>query len=335
MTEGAGTRSPDRSETPFQKREFTDRHNATIDEELASCPWYALKPEEIAKMVCDICDKPTNPLKKYASVDQRFEDLIIAAELVKKLPDIRRFDVAVLGEQGIGKSSIINALIDRGLLDRSGSSKACTAYATILEHKPGADDHTTLSDFLVVFFTKEEIIDCIKEQIDRWFEAYPGVQKDRQPLHSEDEDDPDEDNIAQSSGNKTSRTVMRGAITAKECFQIVFDVERNTQAGEWLERELHHTNIKEGNFYDICCRQAHDRFAQLAGELSEVNLQTRKAHFKDIPDRRLGKLSNKIKKLWPFVKVVTIATGHILFRHGLRLFDLPGNSPHLSAATSG
>jgi GTPase SAR1 family protein len=334
MTGRAGTRPPDRSETPSQKREFTHMHNATIDEELASCPWYSLKPEEIAKMVGDICDKLTTTMKKYASVDQRFEDLSNAAKLVKKLPEIRHYSVAVLGEQGIGKSSLINALLDRGLLDRSGSSKACTAYATIIEHKPGADDHTTLSDFLVAFFTKEEIIDCIKEQINRWCEAYPGVQKDCQPLHGEDENDPDEDDVAQSSGNKTSRTVRRGAITAKECFQIVFDVERDRQAGEWLERELYHTSIREGNFFDVCCRQAHDRLARLAKELSEVNLQTRKAHFKDIPDRRLGKVSNKIKKVWPFVKVVTITTGHILLRHGLRLFDLPGNSPHPSAAIS-
>ena len=67
--------------------------------------------------------------------------------------------------------------------------------------------------------------------------------------------------------------------------------------------------------------------------MQEVDLETRNAYFKNISDRKLGKETSKIKELWPFVKVVTISTGHILFRHGLRLFDLPGKSLNHCAAT--
>jgi hypothetical protein len=201
----ARTTPPGRSETPSHKRDFTDMQNTTIDEELAKDRWYALKPEEITVMVGDMCDKLTIPMEKYASIDQRFQDFIHRAKAAKKLPDIKPFGVAILGEQGIGKSSLINAFLDRVLLDRSGSSKACTAYATVLEYKLGASDHSTLSDLLVEFFTREKIKYCIKEQIDRWVEFYPGVNRNRQPLNGEDENDPDEDDATQATDNKTSR----------------------------------------------------------------------------------------------------------------------------------
>jgi len=301
-------------------------HNATIDEELANNRWYALKQEEVKVLVEQLCDKLTSAMQKYSSIDQRFQDLIDAAKVARKLPDIRHYSVAVLGEQGIGKSSLINALLDRGLLDRSGSSKACTAYATVLEYKPGATDHTTLSDLLVVFFTKEEIRDSIKEQMNHWVEVYPGVEENRQPLRGEDENDPDDDNATQTPSKKLSKTMSRAITTAKEFFEIIFNVQKDKQAGVELERQLYHTNIKEGNFLNDCCKRANDRFAQLATEMSEVDLETRTAHFKNVPDNRLGRKTSKIKELWPFVKVVTIATGHILFRHGLRFFDLPGKS---------
>lgn len=301
-------------------------HNATIDEALANDRWYALKQERVKVLVEEMCDKLTSAMQKYSSIDQRFQDLIDAAKAARKLPDIRHYSVAVLGEQGIGKSSLINALLDRPLLDRSGSSKACTAYATILEYKPGASDHTNLSDLLVVFFTKEEIKDCIKEQVNHWVEVYPGVREDRQPLRGQDENDPDDDNATQSPSKPISKTMSRAITTAKGFFQIIFNVQEDRQAGVELERALYHTNIKEGNFLNDCCKRAHDRFAQLATEMSELDLENRIAHFKNISDNRLGRKTSKIKELWPFVKVVTIATGHIIFRHGLRLFDLPGKS---------
>ncbi|CAA9960449.1 Dynamin N domain containing protein [Pyrenophora teres f. maculata] len=318
------TSPPDRSRTTSQKRDFTDMQNEAINEEVADEPFNAIEPEKITVMVENLCDKLTTPIRKYVSIDQRFQDLIIAADAVKKLPAIRKYNVAVLGEQGTGKSTVINALLDRGLLDQSGSSKACTAYATILEHKKGAPDDTPLSDVVVEFLTEGEIFDCINEQINLWAEVHPGRKKSSQVVHGEDESDPDESPATHSSSSKPATKTSRGAVTAKEFFQIIFDVQRHHQTGVWLEKELHHTDIREGKFLGACRQQALNRFAQLATEMRGLDIITRKVIFQNIQDRKLGKQTATIKKVWPFVKIVTIATGHILFRHGLRLFDLPG-----------
>jgi len=299
--------------------------NATIDQEVANNSWYAIKPEEITVVVGDMCDKLTTPMEKYTSVDQGFQDLINAAKAAKRLPDTQHCSVAVLGEQGIGKSSLVNALLDRSLLDRSGSSKACTAYATIIEYKPGAHDHTTRSDLSVEFFTKEEFRECIKEQIDRWVEVYPFSRQSAESSDGEDEDDVDDGDATQAASEPSCRTRSRGAVTAKEFFHIIFEV-RNEEARTKLEEMLHHTDIKEGDFLDICCRTSDDRLSQLATQMNGINTQTRTAYFPNIPDKRLGRTTGKIRKMWPFVKVFTIATGHILLRHGLRFFDLPGKS---------
>ena len=109
MTGHAGTRP--RGMTPH-KRDFDTMQNSAIDDELAKEPWNALKPEEVTNMAHAICDKLRTPLVKYASLNQRFQDVVNAVEAKRKLAEIRYFNVAVLGEQGIGKSTVINALLD-------------------------------------------------------------------------------------------------------------------------------------------------------------------------------------------------------------------------------
>ncbi|RMZ70013.1 nuclear gtpase slip-gc-like [Pyrenophora seminiperda CCB06] len=377
--------APDPSKMKSQKRNFTDMQNDAIDEELAEEPFNAIKPEEIAFMVNELCDRLTKPLVEYASIDKRYGDLDTAAQLAKQLPAISKYSVAVLGEQGTGKSTVINALIDRSLLDQSGSSKACTAYATVLEYKEGADDQTTSSDVIVEFLTVQEIDHCIEEQINLWADAYQRKKKMRQVLCEANEEDgedaengengeedgedgedaedggdaedgeeeveetedkgeeakevveetkedeeveesPDTHSATQSSRIMTKKRLPRGAVTAKEFFQIIFDIQRHNQTGVWLEKELHYTDIREGKFLSTCRQQALNRFSELAMEMRGLDIVTRKVVFHNIPDRNLGRRTATIRNHWPFVKVVTISTGHILFRHGLRLFDLPGKS---------
>lgn len=311
--------------TSPQKRSFKELQNTTTShEELLQELWYAINPDEIVMMVENMCDKLTTPLQKYAHIDSRFQDVIDAVNRKRNPPDVRQFNVAILGEQGTGKSSVINALLDRGLLDRSGSSKACTSYATILEHKKGASDQTKLSDLTVEFLNEEEIRHIIKEQIYHWTEVYPGHKEAHDPVRNGGKDEDDEDEKVQVPVQKCSSARSHGAATAKEFFELIFNVRRCVETKDWLEKQLHHTNIEEGNFFDMCCEKTRSRFAQMAKEKKELDLEMRKVCCIDVPDNKLWKETTLVKELWPFVKSVTVATGHILLRHGLRLFDLPG-----------
>lgn len=327
---------------PSKKRLFTNIHNKAIEQELSKEPWYALKPEEIVVQVEDMCDNLAASLAKYAPIDQRYQEAVDAANAKRKLPEITQFNVAVVGEQGIGKSSVINALLDRGLLDRSGSSRACTAYATILEYKKGAPDETDLSDVSVQFFSETEVRHCINEQVDRWIEVHPGPQEAGWSSLCQDDDDEDfdqdnsgEDTTFHSRTRDISEEASRAADTAEEFFQIIFNVQEHVECGEWLKNELYHTNINERGFSALCFDAARRMFQDMARKKQEVSLERRKAHFTNVPDKTLWEQTAAIKRLWPFVKAVTIATGHILLRNGLRLFDIPGESLNLSAIPQG
>lgn len=118
-------------------------------------------------------------LESYAALDESIKDLIDAAEAAKTLPNVTALRVAVLGQQGVGKTTLINALFDRYLLGTSGGSKACTAFVTIIKYKEGAPDDTSVSDVIIYFYNKSEMKICIEGQINNWWESRSALSGDQ------------------------------------------------------------------------------------------------------------------------------------------------------------
>ncbi|KAF1940545.1 P-loop containing nucleoside triphosphate hydrolase protein [Clathrospora elynae] len=323
-----------------KKRKYT--YDPSSKEQFPDDPWYSLDHENIIAMVGNMCDSLVNPLQKFAPDFEGVQELIKAAEEAKKLPDIKQFCLAVLGEQGVGKSSLINALLDRDLLENSGSAQACTALATKILHKKGATDDTRKSDVRIEFLDEEEIGECIDGQIERWTDMYPGSGVEQQDSDDEDdgvekEEPSDEESpqrnplLADRGPKKTSRENKAAASTAKDFFAILFEVKKTGPSRRWLNDELHNTDIREGDFKGRCYQQAKQRLSQI-GTLLPVQDGT--VNFVDVADRNLAEKQGVAKKIWPFVKLVTLSTGHVLLRHGLCLFDLPGygDTSHLREA---
>jgi hypothetical protein len=88
-----------------------------------------------------------------------------------------------------------------------------------------------------------------------------------------------------------------------------------------LPHRLYNTDIRQGDFKDLCLEKLSARFQQLRLEL---RIKNDVSEFFDVHDNDLGKKRRLAKKLWPFVKVFTISTGHIILRYGMCLYDLPG-----------
>jgi hypothetical protein len=296
-------------------------------------PWYALNYEEIISLVHELCDALIASLRKYSSDIESINDLIKAAQAAKSFPNIKQFFLAVLGEQGVGKSTLINALFDRNLLDSSGSSHACTAFATLLVHLEGASDDTSQSTVMIRFFDDKEILECISGQIQRYQDMYPGpaIQYEKSGEDSDTdsgESDHEEEAQHERRGTKgTSRTAKaKAAATAREFFEIIYNTREDLAARKWLESTLNTTNISTGAFRKAC----HERAQKRLGELGRQNqFEDRVFTFHNITDRRIADIQDIAKSLWPFVKLVTIATGHVLLRHGLCLYDLPGRLRHV------
>jgi energy-coupling factor transporter ATP-binding protein EcfA2 len=315
-----------RGVTPSNKRKFRETYDPSINEQFPQDPWHTLNHESIIDQVGELCDELTIPLERYVGIDEAIENLKKQAEDARKLPDMKKLRVAVLGEQGVGKSTLVNALLDRKILDNSAGSTACTAYATTIEYKPGVADNTQVSDVKIEFFSEEEIDAFVKDQHNRWADCYPGPQARRRDL-AQDSDESSSDEFSSEGSTPVAATdaekekLKNSAKTAKEFFGIVFDIKGNAQNKEWLENILQKTNIREGDFRQRCILQAREQLHKTATKLKAENgfvLQP------NVTDKKLGQIKNIVKKIWPFVKAVTVATGHVLLRHGICFVDLPG-----------
>jgi hypothetical protein len=165
-------------------------YNATTDEQFPRLPWYDLNYQNIIDMVNEMLDEFIFGLDKFASTDPRIKALLDEAEKAKSFPDLEKCRMAVLGEQGAGKSTILTALMGgRNLLDRSGDTKSCTAVPTIIEHKKGADDNIRESDVTIQWLSADEILAHVLEQIRRWTNVYPGTDP---VVHEAEENEEDE-----------------------------------------------------------------------------------------------------------------------------------------------
>jgi hypothetical protein len=295
------------SECPDTKSDFPDH------------PWYDLNHPDIEIFNGEICDHIINPLNRYASIDQGIKDLVAEAEKAKNMPGSQKLKVAVPGEQGIGKSSLINAIFGREILGTSNESRAETAFATIIVHKPGADDSVRESDVTIKFYGKAEIVFLIKEMIKRWTEEYPyGSSNSKEKENSAKFKHAEEEDAEDSPKEKKLKQCW--AKSAKEFFEIIFQTKDNGWK-QWLDKQLQHTDIRNENFFQECLASAEHQLHHLE---TTLKVKGGVSEYSDISDKRLRKIRGEAKKRWPFVKHVHIATGHMLLRFGLCLYDLPG-----------
>lgn len=80
------------------------------------------------------CKELGCPIANSEIDDAEIADLFRTLDRAKKIPSPKKVSIAIVGNQGAGNSSTINALLNRYLVDASASSSACTALATIIEY---------------------------------------------------------------------------------------------------------------------------------------------------------------------------------------------------------
>lgn len=305
--------------------------------------WYALDQQVLIDTIIQMCDNLGRPVIDCQIDDPEIADLLKSLARAKKVPQPEKVNVAVVGNQGIGKSSTINALLNRDLVDASASSSACTAFATIIEHKEGAEDHTDVSDLKVTFLEIAEIRDFIEEHIRRYADVYTPTEF----VHSDDvdeepEEDPSASEIADGSTSeedvsdsdfsdasdgpvanrkkqkKVSKAVQKSADTAEQFFRILFNAQSDDLKEAELQNWLNGPHLEDGRFLDHCVKVAGDHLAQIQTEEEGC------FEYTDVKDSELQKMRDHATMLWPLVKAVTISTGSVLLRNGIRFMDLPG-----------
>lgn len=136
-------------------------------------PWFALDHESIRNGIHQLCAPLLDLTIDHDEEDGEIFHFRKTVRSAQVSPPGTPFYIDFLGDQGIGKSSIINALFDRILVNVSSSSSACTAFTTIILHKDGAEDETVESDLRIQYLSDDEIMEHIEEQVRRYRSAYP------------------------------------------------------------------------------------------------------------------------------------------------------------------
>lgn len=92
-----------------------------------------------------MCAPVLQAVRNRPADDAEVGSLDTALRVANVIPRSDQFIVAFLGEQGIGKSSLVCSVLNRDIVNVSASSSACTAYPTLITHKAGAsDEHLSL-----------------------------------------------------------------------------------------------------------------------------------------------------------------------------------------------
>ncbi|KFY43961.1 hypothetical protein V494_01724 [Pseudogymnoascus sp. VKM F-4513 (FW-928)] len=205
--------------------------------------------------------------------------------------------VAILGDSGEGKSSLINSLLNIADLAKTGDSGgACTSVVT--EYKLKTSNHTAPITIEVEYLSMEEIEDLIKEIL--W------CYRRRHLLDAQDDD------ISQAERDKLERE----SDEAWSSLEAAFGHEDGFSK-EWLTKDM-----SEEGLITVA-----NQIIQWAQEINwpagaDSGKWTSTA---DTADECCDKTSVFMQdKFWPFTKIIRVYVEAKVLRTGIILADLPG-----------
>jgi hypothetical protein len=289
--------------TYIQSHRVLPRYNAK-QEEKTPHPYWELDRVKIDEIVADISDKVKVVLKDFPEDDKELGQL---HDVGVRLPQINRsptVKVALLGNQGAGKSLLINALFDYDGLSLTGADGgACTSSVVKYLFYPG-DQQRFCAE--VKFLTASKITEMIKEHAKSYYDYYDSY------------DNPDEDGDEQRSESRDEDLDLKMKNTAEEFFETLFG-SKEEFLDSWNAR-LH----ENGEFLSLSLFKYEDALQQSGANENIKSFLGRDQY--DLNKKLLPFLS-KVKGqlcLWPLVDSVSIRITHPLLQHRIELIDLPG-----------
>jgi hypothetical protein len=300
----------------LDKHKFVPRYDS-VEEKKLDHPYWSLPTTQIGITLRSIDATLSGILQKISSGDRELQ------QLLKETPRIPRFErnqttsFALIGEQGHGKSMLINALFDLegiSLTGKKGKAHTCTViryaqYTANEDHPTSAMYHAEIR-----FHTADKLLDMIREHVKNYLH-----------YHNEGEDLDDDFSPGDQSYEKDDMD-RQNRDTAREMFQTLFgsrddflDCWGSEQTKEFESICLHKCNdmIREYKPADNAIFEHGTTPAELMGKI-----------------RRFMVSEEGSECLWPLVDQVTIRFDHPLLRLGVIVMDVPGmlssQTPHHS-----
>ncbi|CAH0050893.1 unnamed protein product [Clonostachys solani] len=203
-------------------------------------------------------------------------------------PTSRR--IGFVGDSGVGKSSLLNSLLDyKDLARASNSGEACTCVVT--EYHYHQHDHM---DVKVELFTTQEL----NEQLERMLEDFRHYS-----FHADEMETAEEKKAAKDRAN-----------VAKDTFKAMFRGRMNNDSFllQGSQREVLQT---------LVCWAEEQRPSQAVTSQQNLSLEQCSDSLFVLSSERLSRSGPAI---WPFIKTIKVFLNAHALRQGLVLVDLPG-----------
>ncbi|KAJ5613921.1 hypothetical protein N7528_007575 [Penicillium herquei] len=281
---------------------------AIREESLPDVPIYDARLQDQVKEVKSELASLATSIGSSALVHDKSSSLYAHYQKVKKAskfeyPEIRT--VGFIGDSGVGKSSLINSLLDqRGLSRSSSDGGACTCVVTEFRHTD--DTHPGPYSIEAEFMTTAEMRELLEDLLlhfRAWF-----VPSARQEIHSEAE------RQEYQGAAERAWTTFRSLFKSQPGLTMGFLSRDHDGAYEIILREIERWAYA-GLTHRPGGAQALD-YSATAYDVWECQ---------DLLDLfTADKEINEHPALWPFVKITRVYLRSPVLRTGLVLADMPG-----------
>jgi hypothetical protein len=286
----------------IQPLKVLPKYNAEQEEKIPH-PYWGLDRDKIGRLVASISDEVKAVLKDFPEDDKELHQLHDSGVRLPKIDRSPTMKVALLGNQGAGKSLLINALFDYDGLSLTGADGgACTSSVVKYLFYPG-DEKGFRAE--VKFLTASKITALIKEHAKSYYDYYH-------------EDDQLDEELEQKKCAQKEDLDLKLKNTAEEFLETLFGSKQ-----EFLE-SWNAPAYENGEFLSLSLLKYEDALQQID---ANENVKTFSEQDQYSLNKKLLPFLSKVDGqlcLWPLVDNVSIRITHPLLQHGIEIIDLPG-----------
>ncbi|RFU26950.1 hypothetical protein B7463_g9389, partial [Scytalidium lignicola] len=226
--------------------------------------------------------------------ESHLHQILALADELRSYQSPVEFTIGIIGDSGVGKSSLINSLLDAKLAKTGGTGSACTTVAT--EYRKKRESDSALYTIEIECMNSDEIEDLLRQSVIDYRRYHV------QERESETTDHTQEEQLQIKA--KVAWDTLKAAFEDRDgCTEILFQ----------------NPNVSTDELQDQVLRWKEDIVWPAGFNAQMTVLEAEEA------ENCVNQIDQFLRqRIWPFIKLVQIYLDAVVLRNGVVLVDLPG-----------